>query len=75
MVPRTRFVRDAAHKLLRDSRITVPPVDLAVVSKKLGLDYEEVDYFPDDVDALIIKISGRTVAVVNKNFPEATRAK
>jgi Zn-dependent peptidase ImmA (M78 family) len=73
MGPRTRFVREAARKLLHNCRIIDPPVDLQAVSRHLGLEYEEVDYFPDDVDALIIKLSGRTIAVVNKNFPEYVR--
>ena len=73
MGPRTRFVREAARRLLRDCRITEVPVNLQVVSEKLGLAYEEVDYFPDDIEALIIKMRERTVAVVNKNFSETSR--
>jgi Zn-dependent peptidase ImmA (M78 family) len=73
MGPRTRFVREAARKLLRDCGITEPPVNLQLVSEKLGLGYEEVDYFPDDVEALIITMGERTVAVVNKNFSETSR--
>lgn len=71
--PRTRFVREAARRLLRDCRITEPPVDLRVIAKKLGLEYEEVDYFPDDVDALIVPMADRAVAVVNKNQSETRR--
>jgi Zn-dependent peptidase ImmA (M78 family) len=69
MKPRTRFVRQAARQLLKDCGITKPPVDLRVVAEKLGLGYEEVDYFPDDVEALVVPMEDRTVAVVNKNFP------
>ena len=43
---------------------------LRVVAEELGLGYEEVDYFPDDVEALIVAMGDRTVAVVNKNFPK-----
>jgi len=43
------------------------------VSEKIGLVYEEVDYFPDDVEALIIRMPDRTVAAVNKNFSETSR--
>lgn len=73
MRPRTRFVRQAARQLLKDCRISDPPVDLRVIAEKLGLAYEEVDYFPDDVEALIVPMEDRTVAVVNKNFPENRR--
>lgn len=73
MRPRTRFIRQAARQLLKDCRISDPPVDLRVVAAKLGLGYEEVDYFPDDVEALIVPMEDRTVAVVNKNFPKNHR--
>jgi len=73
MRPRTRFVRQAARQLLKDCRIANPPIDLRIVAEKLGLGYEEVDYFPDDVEALIVPMEDRTVAVVNKNFPKNSR--
>lgn len=73
MKPRTRFVRQAASQLLKDCRISDPPVDLQIVAQHLGLGYEEVDYFPDDVEALIVPMEDRTVAVVNKNFPKNRR--
>lgn len=73
MKPRTRFVRQAARQLLKDCGITEPPVDLRIVAEKLGLGYEEVDYFPEDVEALIVPMKERTVAVVNKNFPRNRR--
>jgi Zn-dependent peptidase ImmA (M78 family) len=44
-----------------------PPVDVRAIAEKEGLDYDEVDFFPDDVDALITPLNGRIVAVVNKN--------
>ncbi len=73
MRPRNRFVRRAASQLLRDCQISDPPVDLEKVAEHLGLGYEEVDYFPDDVEALIVPMEDRTVAVVNKNFPKNRR--
>lgn len=73
MKPRASFVRKAARDLLKKCNISEPPVDLRVVAEKLGLGYEEVDYFPDDVEALIVAMGDRTVAVVNKNFPENKR--
>lgn len=73
MKPRTSFVRKAARDLLKQCNISEPPIDLRVVAEKLGLGYEEVDYFPDDVEALIVAMDDRTVAVVNKNFPKNKR--
>lgn len=73
MGPRTRFIRETARKLVSSCGIANPPVNLQVISEKIGLAYEEVDYFPDDVDALIIRLPDRTVAAVNKNFSETRR--
>jgi Zn-dependent peptidase ImmA (M78 family) len=64
---RTQFIRRAAEGLLRSCRIEAPPVDLKLICEKVGLCYEEVDYFPDDVDALIIPLEDRVVAAVNAN--------
>lgn len=65
--PRTAYVRRLAKQLLRDSHVRKPPVDLRHIATHCGLRYEEVDYFPDDVDALIISAEDGPVAVVNKN--------
>lgn len=65
MRPRTPFIRKAAIELLKQCGIKDPPVDLIIITNKLGLSYEEIDYFPDDVDALIIPMEGRIVAAVN----------
>jgi Zn-dependent peptidase ImmA (M78 family) len=67
MRPRVGYLRKYARELLKRCGITEPPVDLRVILEKEGLEYQEVDYFPDDVDALIVKIEGRVVAAVNKN--------
>jgi hypothetical protein len=52
--------RDHARKLARlvfaRSGITKPPVDVRLIAKNERLDYDEVDFFPDDVDALIIPV-------------------
>lgn len=66
MKPRTAFLRKAARQLLKDCGIVDPPVDLLTIIKKCRLEYEEVDYFEDDVAALIIPIEDRIVAVVNQ---------
>lgn len=73
MPPRTKFIRKAAIELLKRCSITEPPVDLRVITDKLGLVYEEVDYFPDDVDSLIIPVEDRVVAVVNINHSPTRR--
>jgi Zn-dependent peptidase ImmA (M78 family) len=66
MKPRGPFLRKAARQVLKECGITEPPVDLLAVIKKYGLEYDEVDYFDDDVDAMIIPMEGRVIAVVNK---------
>jgi hypothetical protein len=71
--PRTRFIRRAAVDLLERCRITEPPVDLRIIADNLCIAYEEVDYFPDDVDSLIIPIEDRVVAVVNLNHSSVRR--
>jgi Zn-dependent peptidase ImmA (M78 family) len=65
--PRTGYVRKYARILLKRCNITAPPVDLQLIVQKEGLEYQEVDYFPDDVDALIIPMKDRVFAAVNKN--------
>jgi Zn-dependent peptidase ImmA (M78 family) len=73
MRPRTKFIRKAALELLKRCGINKPPVDLRTIVDKLGLSYEEVDYFPDDVDSLIIPIENRVVAVVNLKQSKSRR--
>lgn len=67
MKPRVGYVRKYARELLKRCQVTEPPVDLRLITEKEGLEYQEVDYFPDDVDALIIQMAQRTIAAVNKN--------
>ncbi len=67
MKPRVGYVRTIARKLLEKHGIKQPPVDLQRLVEREGLEYDEVDYFPDDVDAMIIPIDGRIVAAVNLN--------
>ncbi len=67
MKPRIGYVRKYARELLKRCNINEPPVDLRIIIEKEGLEYQEVDYFPDDVDALIIPMQGRVIAAVNKN--------
>lgn len=67
MKPRVGYVRTVARKLLDKHGIKQPPVDLQKLVEDEGLEYDEVDYFPDEVDAMIIPIEGRIVAAVNVN--------
>jgi Zn-dependent peptidase ImmA (M78 family) len=67
MRPRKKYIRDCARLLLKRHGITIPPVDLEYLVKCEGLEFQEVDYFGDDVDALIISFDNRIVAAVNKN--------
>src|SRR5688572_9219609 len=67
MKPRKTFIRKAALVVLKECGITQPPVDLLTVTRKYGLEYQEVDYFEDNVDAMIVTLDGRVIAAVNKN--------
>lgn len=62
---RSAFVRQMARKVLRECEIQSPPVDLRKVLSAYGMQYEEVDDFPDSVDALIIEDGSRVYAAVN----------
>lgn len=66
MKPRTSFLRKAAHQILKECGISEPPVDLLTIVKKRGLEYDEDDCFEDGVDAMIVPMDGRVIAVVNK---------
>jgi Zn-dependent peptidase ImmA (M78 family) len=52
---------------LKRCGINDPPVHLKVVAEKVGLEYQEVDYFSEDVDGMIVQLEGRVVAVANLN--------
>jgi hypothetical protein len=62
---RGAFVRKMASKVLKESRIDTPPVDLVVILRKHGIEYEEIEDFPDSVDALIIEDDAKVYAAVN----------
>ncbi len=62
---RAHFVRRMAQKVLKESKITAPPVDLLAILQAHGIHYEEVDDFPDTVDAMIIERGRETYAAVN----------
>ncbi|MGA8429259.1 MAG: ImmA/IrrE family metallo-endopeptidase [Candidatus Sulfotelmatobacter sp.] len=65
MAVRAAFVRKMASKVLKESRIDTPPVDLVAILRKHGIEYEEVEDFPDSVDALIIEDDAKVYAAVN----------
>ncbi|SRR6266542_292480 len=62
---RSQFVRKMAAKVLKESKMKNPPVDLKAIVQAHGLEYEEIDTFPDTVDALIIDDGSKIYAAVN----------
>ena len=52
---RNQFVRQMAKKILAESKVKAPPVDLLQILTAHGIGYEEVEDFPDTVDALIVE--------------------
>lgn len=54
-----------ARKLLRDSGIKKPPVDLKVILQSKGYEYLEIDSFLNDIDAIFLNKDGRIYAAVN----------
>lgn len=62
---RIGFARDMARKLLKDSGITKPPVDLKVILHSKGYEYLEIDSFLNDIDAIFLNKDGRIYAAVN----------
>ena len=65
MSVRNQFVRQMARKILAESKVKVPPVDLLLILSTRGIGYEEVDDFPDTVDALIVEDGSKVFAAVN----------
>jgi Zn-dependent peptidase ImmA (M78 family) len=64
-VVRYQFVRQMAKRVLAESKVKVPPVDLRQILSANSIGYEEVDDFPDTVDALIIADGAKFYAAVN----------
>ena len=62
---RNQFVRQMARKILAESNVKVPPVDLLLILSTHGIGYEEVEDFPDTVDALIVEDGSKVYAAVN----------
>ena len=62
---RSQFISKMAAKLLKESKITAPPVNLLMILQAHAIEYREVDGFPDSVDALIIDDGTRIYAAVN----------
>lgn len=62
---RNHFVRQMARKILAENKIKAPPVDLLLILSAHGIGYEEVEDFPDTVDALFIEDGGRVYAALN----------
>lgn len=62
---RIGHAREVARKLLKDSRITSPPVDLKLILDSKGYTYLEVDSFLDNIDAIFVNKEGKIYAAVN----------
>src|SRR6202166_3048140 len=62
---RNQFVRQMARKILAESKVKAPPVDLLQILTAHGIGYEEVEDFPDTVDALIVEDGSKVYAAVN----------
>jgi Zn-dependent peptidase ImmA (M78 family) len=72
-VPRYAHAREAARRLIERSGITIPPVNLYEIIEMCGLRHQEVNYFPDEIDALIIVRKKGAVAVTNVNQSDLRR--
>lgn len=64
---RNQFVLQMAKKVLAESKVKAPPVDLLQILTAHGIGYEEVEDFPDTVDALIVEDGSKVCAAVNAN--------
>lgn len=62
---RSQFVRKIAARVLKESNITAPPVNLQLILQAHGIQYQDVSDFPDSVDALIIEDGATIYAAVN----------
>lgn len=62
---RAQFIRKMAAKVLKDSKITEPPVDLRTIVQAHEIEYCEMTDFPDTVDALIIQDGAKVYAAIN----------
>jgi len=71
---RTSYVRAMAEKVLKESGVREPPVDLKMIVERKGYVYLEVDTFPDNVSALFIAKDGKKYALVNaRHHPHRKR--
>jgi Zn-dependent peptidase ImmA (M78 family) len=68
MLEETRYgyARQAAREVIKKCGITAPPVDIECILNNYGLQYLEVETFPDRLDALIATIDGVLYVAVNK---------
>lgn len=62
---RKPYVRKMVKKVLAESKIKEPPVDLQQIIRSHGLGYEEVEDFPDSVDALTVQDGKQVYIAVN----------
>jgi Zn-dependent peptidase ImmA (M78 family) len=61
------YARQVARKVIKKCGITAPPVDIKCILNSYGLQYIEVETFPDQLDALIATIDRVLYVAVNKH--------
>jgi Zn-dependent peptidase ImmA (M78 family) len=68
MLEETRYgyARQTAREVIKKCGITTPPVNIEYILNNNGLQYLEVETFPDQLDALIATIDDVLYTVVNK---------
>jgi Zn-dependent peptidase ImmA (M78 family) len=69
MLEETRYgyARQAAREVIKKCGINAPPVDIECILNTYGLQYMEVETFPDGLDALFVLIEGVLYVAVNKH--------
>lgn len=61
------YARQTAREVIKKYKISNPPVDIVSILGVYGLEYMEVDSFPDGLDGLFVAINGVLYAAVNKH--------
>jgi Zn-dependent peptidase ImmA (M78 family) len=62
-----RILQKHAGPINNPAGLTQFPLNLAAICNSCGIGYEEVDYFPESIEALILPTHKQPVAVINKN--------
>lgn len=62
-----RILKKHVASINKPASLSQFPLNLAAICNSCGIGYEKVDYFPENIDALIIPTHKRPIAVINKN--------